>query len=125
MSSKTASPWVLGIASSHNGGACLLHGDEIVAAVQEERLLRAKRARVHAGYGSLAVRYCLGHAGISPADLDLVVACGQYPRSRDGEDLEQCPMFREASPRPPLLSISHHLGHAVGAFATSAFEEAA
>ena len=33
-------PWVLGISSSHNGAACLLKGDEIIAAIQEERVLR-------------------------------------------------------------------------------------
>jgi len=38
-----AKPWVLGIAASHNGAACLLHGDEIVVAVQEERITRVKR----------------------------------------------------------------------------------
>jgi len=125
MTSTKALPWVLGIASSHNGAACLLHGDEIVAAVQEERLLRSKRARVQAAFGSLAVRYCLDHAGISPADLALVVACGQEPRSRTAERLELCPVFRDASRQLPLLSIPHHLGHAVGAFATSGFEDAA
>jgi len=41
-----AAPWILGIAASHNGGACLLHGDEIAVAVQEERLLRNKRTRI-------------------------------------------------------------------------------
>src|SRR5438067_871142 len=35
-------PWILGLASSHNGGACVLHGNEIVVAIQEERLLRVK-----------------------------------------------------------------------------------
>lgn len=52
-------PWVLGIASSHNGGACLLHGDEIVVAIQEERLLRKKRANHPAASASLSISYCL------------------------------------------------------------------
>src|SRR5262245_13126597 len=70
-------PWVLGISASHNGAACLLHGDEIVAAVQEERLTRRKRARVHGARRSLAVAYCLGQAGIEVGDLDLVVVAAQ------------------------------------------------
>ncbi len=37
--SSTDKPWVLGLSASHNGAACLLHGDRIVAAVQEERLV--------------------------------------------------------------------------------------
>ena len=45
-------PWVLGIGSSHNGAVCLLRGDEIVVAIQEERLLRFKRAQLPAGRGS-------------------------------------------------------------------------
>src|SRR5690349_7792042 len=113
----TNKPWVLGIASSHNGAVCLLHGAEIVAAVQEERLLRSKRARVRSAYGSLAIRYCLARAGITPAELSLVVACGQYRHSMLEERLELCPMFREEALHVPLLWIPHHLGHAAGAFA--------
>jgi len=29
-------PWVLGISASHNGAVCLLKGDEIVVAIQED-----------------------------------------------------------------------------------------
>jgi carbamoyltransferase len=118
---SSASPWILGIASSHNGAVCLLHGDEIVAAVQEERLLRQKRARVRAAYGSLAVNYCLQYAGISAGQLDLIVACGQKPLGTPNQRVDLCPLFEGR----PVLSISHHLGHAVAAFATSGFQEAA
>ena len=31
--------WILGISASHNGSVCLLKGNEIVAAIQEERLV--------------------------------------------------------------------------------------
>ncbi len=37
--STSSKPWVLGLSASHNGAACLLHGDRIAAAVQEERLV--------------------------------------------------------------------------------------
>jgi carbamoyltransferase len=40
-------PWALGINASHNGAVCLLHGDRIVAAIQEERLTRIKRQRIY------------------------------------------------------------------------------
>ncbi len=57
-------PWILGYCSTHNGAVCLLKGDEIVAAVQEERLTGIKRARLGRLDQSLAFRYCLKAAGI-------------------------------------------------------------
>src|SRR5215213_1088373 len=80
-------PWVLGISASHNGGACILHGDRVVAAIQEERLSRTKRDRVYGARESLAVGYCLQAAGIGPGDLDLVVLCAQEGVSADEYDL--------------------------------------
>jgi len=46
-------PWVLGVSASHNGSACLLKGDEIVVAIQEERLCRFKRQRIYGSGPSL------------------------------------------------------------------------
>src|SRR4051812_19870042 len=73
----TPKPWTLGLSFSHNGAACLLHGDEIAVAVQEERLTRRKRARIVAERTSLAVQYCLDTAGIGPGDLDAIGLCSQ------------------------------------------------
>jgi carbamoyltransferase len=118
-------PWILGIASSHNGAACLLRGDEIVVAIQEERLLRCKRARVRAAFPSLSVPYCLDHAGITPSELSLVVVCGQCATDDPYEQAALNPWFYSACRDVPLVSISHHFGHATSAFATSGFDEAA
>ena len=79
-------PWVLGISASHNGSACLLKGDEIVVAIQEERLCRLKRHRIYRAGPSLAPAYCLGYAGIEPNELDMVVLCVQG-RSREIPDM--------------------------------------
>src|ERR1700675_4253794 len=72
-----AKPWILGTSSAfHNGAACLLHGDKIVAAIQEERLSRVKRERLfldRTDRPSRAIDYCLAAAGIKPTDLDCVV----------------------------------------------------
>jgi carbamoyltransferase len=57
-------PWILGISASHNGSACLLKGDRIVVAIQEERLTRYKRHRIQGGRTSKAVAYCLNYAGV-------------------------------------------------------------
>src|SRR5438874_7988779 len=79
----TQRPWILGIASSyHNGAVCLLRGDEIVVAIQEERLVRAKRSDLRAGEESLAIRYCLDYASINPSDLSAIGVC-----SIDGNEL--------------------------------------
>ncbi|HTQ81306.1 MAG TPA: carbamoyltransferase N-terminal domain-containing protein, partial [Thermoanaerobaculia bacterium] len=67
-------PWVLGISNSHNGAVCLLHGDRIEVAIQEERLTRRKRHLIHGSLPTLAINYCLDYAGIKASDLSLVVS---------------------------------------------------
>jgi carbamoyltransferase len=66
-----SSGYVLGISAFyHDSAACLLVGEKIVAAAQEERFTRVKgdaRFPVH------AARYCLAEAGISAPELDAVV----------------------------------------------------
>src|SRR5690349_3626359 len=120
-----AEPWVLGISASHNGGACILHGDRIVVAIQEERLSRFKRERVRSSRGSLAVAYCLEAAGIRPGDLDMVVVCAQEPVTSPEYDIAFNRQLALVTNKVPWLTIPHHLGHAVHAFATSGFDDAA
>lgn len=123
--SITGNPWVLGLSASHNGAACLLHGDRIVAAVQEERLVGKKRARLHGARPSLAVRYCLDQGGITAADLDLVVLCAQTAADLPDNEITANPMLDVEANGTPTLIISHHAGHAISAFATSGFDDAA
>jgi carbamoyltransferase len=95
-------------------------------AIQEERLSRFKRDRIFPGFrDSLAIAYCLQTAGIRPSDLDLVVLCGQYRVHSPEYDLAFNRQLALVSGKIPWLIISHHLGHAVHAFATSGFEDAA
>ena len=75
-------PWVLGLSLSHNGAACLMRGNDIVVAVQEERLARKKRARLDPDQHSLAVQYCLSTAGIGAPDLAAIGMCSQLHASR-------------------------------------------
>ncbi|HSN52309.1 MAG TPA: carbamoyltransferase C-terminal domain-containing protein [Woeseiaceae bacterium] len=121
----SSKPWVLGLSASHNGAACLLHGDQIVAAVQEERLVGKKRARLFASRPSLAVQYCLAQGGIAPADLDMIVLCAQSGLALPENDLAANPLLDVAGNGTPTLLLSHHAGHAVSAFATSGFDDAA
>lgn len=121
---KDSSPWILGISASHNGAACLLRGDEIAVAVQEERLSRIKRHRICGAEPMACVRYCLEHAGITPAELSLVVLSAQG-RARDpAQDIRRNPLLKGAK-RPRTKVIPHHYAHAVSAFATSGFSESA
>jgi carbamoyltransferase len=122
---KNEAPWVLGVSASHNGAACLLKGDEIVVAVQEERLTRIKRDRIYAADHSRAIAYCLDYGGIQPADLDVVVLSAVDPADDPRHDIDRNPLLNLALTGVPAIRISHHLAHAVHAFATSGFRESA
>jgi len=125
VSSADEQPWVLGISASHNGAVCLLQGDEIVVAIQEERLSRFKRHRIHGSGPSLATAYCLNYAGIDPAQLDLVVLCVQGRVAEEKHDVYRDPFLNLRAHGTRTLAIPHHYGHAFSAFATSGFAEAA
>jgi carbamoyltransferase len=118
-------PLVLGISASHNGSACLIRGSEILVAVQEERLSRVKRDRVHGAHSFLCWRYCLDTAGVELGDVDLVVCCSQDYSARSSEDISLNRALHLRRRKVPWLTVSHHLAHAVAAYATSGFEEAA
>ena len=123
--STTGDPWILGLSASHNGAACLLRGDRIVAAVQEERLVGKKRARLHGARPSLAVHYCLAEGGIAARDLDLVVLSAQSDVHGPENEITANRTLDLKGNRTPWLTLSHHAAHAVSAFATSGFDEAA
>jgi len=114
-------PLILGLAASHNGAACLLHGDRIVAAVQEERLTREKRAMLRPSERSRAVEEVLRAAGVTAAELDLIVVCPL----RTAADPTCDPSRNPTLAGRPHATVSHHRAHALSAFALSGFEEAA
>ena len=118
-------PWILGISASHNGSACLLKGDEIVVATQEERLSRIKRHRIFGAGPSRAVAHCLDYAGIDPAELSLVVLCIQGKATDKTHNISSDPFLNVLTHRIPTITIPHHYGHAVSVFATSGFAESA
>lgn len=111
-------PWVLGYSTNHNGSVCLLRGDQIAVAIQEERLVRQKRASL-AGPDCSAIRYCLDTAGIRPADIDSVVMASVNDNAIQGvADLRMEGFDGSWS------VIPHYLSHAYAAFATCGFEDA-
>ncbi|KAF0226938.1 MAG: hypothetical protein FD175_2914 [Beijerinckiaceae bacterium] len=61
---------ILGISAFyHDSAAALLVDGELVAAAQEERFTRKKH---DPGFPEHAIRYCLGHAGISLDEVDAI-----------------------------------------------------
>ena len=112
-------PWTLGIASSHNGGACILHGSEVIVAIQEERLLRQKRAKHPAGFPSLAVSYCLDYAGITASQLDAVTVCAVLSNKTEYDDIYLNRQLQVVRNRTKVFVIPHHFGHAVAVYALS------
>ncbi len=99
--------------SGHDWSCSLVRGGRIVAAVDEERLVRSKYGLGADLLQSRALAAVLGEAGITPAGVAFAVAC----------DLVPLPL---AAPfRRRLIRIGHHLAHAYTAFFSSPFESAA
>lgn len=121
--SKNKDPWVLGISASHNGAVCLLKGDEIVVAIQEERLSRRKRHRISGSQHTQALDYCFDYAGITPRDLSMIVITVQGHATAASQDLTQNPFLKVKEYGTPTRFVSHHFAHAVSAYATSGFKE--
>ena len=143
---------VLGISAYyHDAAAALVRDGEIIAAAQEERFTRKKN---DPDFPSRAVEFCLRHAGLSAAQLDVVVFYDKpvlkftrlletylavapggwrtFPAVLSnwlGEKLDLRKIIREELPglRPDcaILFTAHHQAHAASAFYPSPFSEAA
>ena len=103
----------------NDGGACLLVGNQLVAAIAEERLNRKKSS----GGFKKSAKYCLNAAGLSPRELDLVVvsSCCDYPNQdllwkKINEHLKVA--------KKKVALVNHHLSHAYSAYMISPFDEA-
>ena len=141
---------ILGLSAYyHDSAACLVSGDAIVAAAQEERFTRKKH---DAGFPAHAVASCLKQAGLTIADIDYV---GFYekPLVKFGRLLESYLAVAPRGLQSYLLALpqwlttklwladvirrelgrddldvlfgDHHESHAASAFYPSPFEEAA
>src|SRR6185369_13780747 len=97
-------PIVVGFGGSgHDWSACLMRGDRVIAAVEEERISRRKYGIGAPLLDAGCLRTCLEEAGIEAAQVDHAVAC----------DLVPLPLA--ARYRSRLVRIRHHLAHAYGA----------
>jgi carbamoyltransferase len=141
---------VLGISAFyHDSAACLLVGDDIIAAAQEERFTRIKGDERFPRHAST---YCLHEAGITVSDLDAVVFY-EKPLLKFERLIETyldiaprgLRSFRRAAPlwlkdrlyierdirsalggfAGKILYTEHHEAHAGSAYFPSPFDEAA
>ncbi|MBI3934221.1 MAG: carbamoyltransferase [Acidobacteria bacterium] len=118
-------PNILGIsAGSHDAAAALLAGSQLIAALEEEKLARARRAR---GLPVRAISYCLEAGRLRPEKIDYVALARPL---RGGPGAEQrgeawIPRrLKEDFPAAKIVVFDHHLCHAAAAFYPSPFEDA-
>ena len=112
--------YVLGTGLSHDGSSCLLKDGKILVAIEKERLSRRKH---DGGNDSLTIQYCLDYAGITIADLSLVVQAAHFEKESIRKESYQGKRSFTADCTIPFISISHHLAHAYSAIGTSPFDE--
>ena len=143
---------ILGVSAYyHDAAAALVIDGRIIAAAQEERFTRKKN---DSDFPRQAAGFCLRHASLSPADLDVVVFYDKpvlkftrlletylavapggwrtFPAAVSnwlGEKLDLRKAIRAEIPelRPDcrILFTGHHQSHAASAFYPSPFAEAA
>ncbi|HEY7680096.1 MAG TPA: carbamoyltransferase N-terminal domain-containing protein [Terriglobia bacterium] len=118
-------PYILGIsAGNHDAAAALLEGTRLVAAVEEEKLARVRRAR---GLPTRAIRYCLAAANLRPEQIDHVALArplrGEPGGMSRGESWIPRRLKLEFS-ASKIVVLDHHVCHAAAAYFSSPFDEA-
>ena len=141
--------WVLGLNAYHaDAAACLIKNGRVVAAVEEERLNRAKH---WAGFPAAAIDWCLREGGIGLGDL-AAVAINRDPKAQrwrklayllrrrpspklvlqrlanrgkwSGIETEIAAAFPGQRLKAPVRFVEHHLAHLASAYLASPFEHA-
>jgi carbamoyltransferase len=140
---------ILGLNAYHaDSAACLLRDGTIVAAAEEERFRRIKH---WAGFPSEAIRYCLGEAGATLADVE-VVAVNSDPgvsflkkvgyalcnlpdlalildrarnqAKRRSVEADLAAAFPNSAFDGRVQRVEHHLAHLASSFLVSPFRDA-
>ena len=102
----------------HDGAAALLRDGEIVAAIEEEKLLR----RPHpGGLPKLAIDSCLDIAGVQADQLDCV-ALARPLGAPEGSPFHL--HVKSLFPNSRIVIADHHVAHAAATFYPSPFERA-
>ncbi len=104
--------YILGVNLSHDASVCLLKNDQIVVAIESERITRVKHQRVII---TEAINYCLYQANIDFDDVDFIVIekdyLGKLRKILNNYKIK-------------IYSVSHHLLHAYSVFYCSNFTKA-
>ncbi len=110
---------ILGIGGwRHDGAAALLRDGELLAAMEEEKLLRQAHP---GGLPRRAIEACLEIAGAKPADLDYVALARPLTQ---GDDSALHLHLKTLFPNCRMVIVDHHVAHAAAAFYPSPFEQA-
>ena len=110
---------ILGIGGLlHDGAAALLRDGELVAAMEEEKLLRQTHA---GGLPTQAIDGCLQIADATHADLECVALA--RPLGTGGDPLFHL-RLKTLFPKSRIVIVDHHTAHAASAFYPSPFEQA-
>lgn len=133
---------ILGLQFGHDGAAAIIKDQRLVAAINNERLSRKKKAF---GVSSEMISYVLDAANLTLDDIELVAICSYiYQESnyvkiltpkggvleRSVVDLptgltHQLCKIRVGTKELPAILVQHHIAHCASAFFSSSFEQSA
>lgn len=123
---------ILGVSAgfSHDSAACIMVNDEVVYAIEEERIIRKKHADHERPIW--AIKHCLDYANLTINDIDiLAISWNPYlfpPEAIRPDD----PRFYNALfpksiygeyKKPQIKIIDHHIAHAAHVFWNCPFEQ--
>ncbi len=104
---------ILGISDGMTGGAALIEDGKILAAVHEERLIRAKMAT---GFPRQAIRLVLEGTHTSPAEIDAIAIATETEFFQDPAIAYDGWLLREQAPlKEFLLNVSSVINQVLGA----------
>lgn len=105
---------VLGISDGMTGGAALIEDGKIIAAIHEERLIRAKMAT---GFPRQSINSVLQITGNSPSDIDAIAIATETEFFRDPAIAYDGWLMREQEPlKEFLLNVSSVVNQVIGAW---------
>ena len=118
-------PHILGIsAGDHDAAAAIFRGPSPLVALEEEKLVRVRRAR---GLPVQAIRYCLEAARLKPEQMDYIALA--RPLFEDSGELARevswiPKRLKQEFPASKIIVLDHHLCHAAAAYFPSPFDSA-
>lgn len=126
MTRDSQKPYILGIsAGDHDASAALFEGTRLVAALEEEKVARIRRAR---GFPTNAIQFCLEEAGIRPEQIEVIALARPLrgePRGLQRGESWMPQWLKGEFPASKIVVLDHHLCHAAAAYFCSPFDESA